>query len=74
MPGCQLSGEVPQCISGLQMLATVDFGTNQLTGSVYAFFQLPNLQSLDVSENQLDGIIPSPHRISDISFLSGGVR
>ncbi|XP_042977940.1 receptor-like protein EIX2 isoform X5 [Carya illinoinensis] len=65
----KLHGEVPEELTSLTELISLNLSRNNFTGSItLKIGLLQNLQSLDLSRNQLRGEIPTS--ISDISFLS----
>ncbi|MBV6648029.1 MAG: leucine-rich repeat domain-containing protein, partial [Cyclobacteriaceae bacterium] len=53
LQGSGLTGEVPGKIRDITSLETLDFGGNNLTG-IPNLSQMPNLTSLDVTENRLE--------------------
>ncbi|ESR50783.1 hypothetical protein CICLE_v10030604mg [Citrus x clementina] len=65
----KLSGEIPFSIYNLSSLSVFDFPVNQLQGSLPSDlgFTLPNLEELNVGENQFTG--PIPASISNASNL-----
>lgn len=54
----QLSGAIPASLGGLRMLARLDLSSNRLFGSIPAKIADAPLEFLDVSDNNLSGIVP----------------
>ncbi|KAJ6677235.1 LRR RECEPTOR-LIKE KINASE [Salix viminalis] len=67
--GNNLSGEIPDEISGLNELVALNLSRNNLTGVVpQTIGLLKSLESLDLSGNQFSGAIPDT--MCDLTFLS----
>ncbi|KAJ6340537.1 hypothetical protein OIU77_008325 [Salix suchowensis] len=67
--GNNLSGEIPDEISGLHELVALNLSRNNLTGVVpQTIGLLKSLESLDLSGNQFSGAIPDT--MCDLTFLS----
>lgn len=54
----QLSGAIPASLGGLRTLARLDLSSNRLFGSIPAKIADAPLEFLDVSDNNLSGIVP----------------
>ncbi|XP_057447780.1 receptor-like protein EIX2 [Lotus japonicus] len=64
-----LTGEIPQSITKLVALASLNLSSNDLTGSIpNNIGQMERLESLDLSRNHLGGRMPTS--FSNLSFLS----
>lgn len=64
-----LSGEIPQTLTGLSYLGSLNLSWNQLTGNIPAnIAALHQLESLDLSDNHLSGTIPP--NMTTMTFLS----
>ncbi|KAF8378106.1 hypothetical protein HHK36_029442 [Tetracentron sinense] len=64
-----LTGEIPEGITGLLQLGTLNLSSNSLTGKIpEKIGNLKDLETLDLSRNQLSGSIPQS--LSSLSFLS----
>ncbi|KAM5587065.1 hypothetical protein ABKV19_005826 [Rosa sericea] len=64
-----LEGEIPEEISSLVRLATLNLSTNQLSGNIPSKIgNLHMLETLDLSQNQLSGRIPQS--LASLTFLS----
>ncbi|KAL6206250.1 hypothetical protein ACLB2K_023498 [Fragaria x ananassa] len=64
-----LEGEIPEEISSLLSLGTLNLSMNQLSGSIPSKIgNLYRLETLDLSQNRLSGHIPQS--LSNITFLS----
>ncbi|XP_071688669.1 receptor-like protein 7 [Rutidosis leptorrhynchoides] len=62
-------GEIPQSLTDLQGLGSLNLSNNRLTGYVLpSFGNLTNLESLDLSHNELSGEIP--HELVQLNFLA----
>ncbi|KAK9232726.1 hypothetical protein WN943_022974 [Citrus x changshan-huyou] len=59
MPNCNVSGGIPEEISNLTNLTTIDLGGNKLNGSIpITLSKLQKLQGLGLEDNKLEGSIP----------------
>lgn len=59
----QLSGAIPASLGDLRMLARLDLSSNRLFGSIPAKIADAPLEVLDVSNNNLSGIVPPGNNV-----------
>ncbi|XP_061953558.1 receptor-like protein EIX2 [Populus nigra] len=65
----ELTGEIPEEITGLLQLLALNLSGNNFTGEIpQKIGQLKQLESLDLSGNQLSGVIPIT--MADLNFLA----
>ncbi|XP_057483880.1 LRR receptor-like serine/threonine-protein kinase EFR isoform X2 [Actinidia eriantha] len=73
MDSNQLTGFIPAAIFNISTLQLIDFSYNSLSGSlpVDICYRLSNLESLSLSQNEFDGLIPSRwNKCSQLQRLS----
>ncbi|PWA65103.1 protein kinase-like domain-containing protein [Artemisia annua] len=73
--GCNLNGTIPHSIYNLSLLTNVSLSENELTGSlpIEIGVMLPNLEFLQLKNNQLSGLLPpSLSNCSNLGLLELG--
>ncbi|WCJ38741.1 disease resistance family protein / LRR family protein [Euphorbia peplus] len=59
LSGNLLNGSIPQCISGLRVLMSLDLSKNNFSGNLQIPWEEMSLRVVDLSNNNLSGEIPS---------------